>query len=235
MQIDIITLFPEMFQGPFDWSILKKAQQKEALKINFVNPRDFTEDAHRTVDDRPYGGGKGMLLKAEPLFRAVRQVKKKSSWVVYLSPKGKPLEQSQVKKLSQKQHLILVCGHYEGVDERFLKGVDLVLSIGDYVLTGGEIPAMVLVDAVARLLPGVLDVEATREESFAAKRLESPHFTRPQVWRGRRVPSLLLNGDHQEIATWRESQSLKLTKSLRPDLLTKTKRIQEAKSKSISV
>ncbi|MBI4051377.1 MAG: tRNA (guanosine(37)-N1)-methyltransferase TrmD [Elusimicrobia bacterium] len=212
MRVDIVTLFPEMFDGPFNCSILKKAQERGILEVSFVNPRDFAVDSHRTVDDRPYGGGKGMLMKAEPLFRAVRSVKKRGSFVVYFSPRGKRLNQALAKRLSRKRHMILVCGHYEGVDERFLKEVDLSVSMGDYILTGGEIPAMATLDAVGRLLPGVLDKTATAEESFADGFLEFPQYTRPRIWKGMEVPSLLLSGNHERIAQWKMNKRIKIVR-----------------------
>lgn len=222
MKIDVISLFPGMFEGPFSESILKRAREKGLLDIRFVNPRDFAKDRHRTVDDRPYGGGAGMVLMAEPFYRAIKKVRKRNSKVVYLSPKGRLFSQAEAQRLSREKHLVLVCGRYEGIDERVLKYVDLELSIGDYVLTGGEIPAMAVVDAVARLLPGVLSkAESAERDSFQSSLLEHPHYTRPAVWRGRKVPSVLLGGNHAKIEQWRLEQSHKITAKRRPDLIKK--------------
>lgn len=220
MKIDVITLFPGMFEGPFSESILRRARERGLIKIGFVNPRDFAKDRHRTVDDRPYGGGAGMVLMAEPLCRAIKKARRRGSKVVYLSPKGRLFDQALARKLSREKHLVLVCGRYEGIDERVLEYVDLELSIGDYVLTGGEIPAMAVVDAVARLLPGVLSkTQSAERDSFESSRLEHPHYTRPAVWKGRKVPAVLLGGDHAKIERWRLEQSRKLTEKRRPDLL----------------
>ena len=170
--MDVITLFPEMFEVPFGRSIIGKARERGVIEIGLINPRDFAKDRHRTVDDRPYGGGPGMLMMAQPLFEAIKKVRRRNSTVVYMSPQGRPLTQALARELSGKKHLVVVCGHYEGVDERIMKHVNMEVSLGDFVLTGGEIPAMALTDAVARLVPGVLDEEATRRESFTEKRLD---------------------------------------------------------------
>jgi len=227
LRVDVVTLFPQAFEGPVSESILRRAQEKGILEISFVNPRDFTADRHRTVDDRPYGGGAGMLLMAEPLHRAIRSAlprRTRGSMVVLMSPQGKPLDQALARRLSRLKRLVLVCGHYEGVDERIMDFVDLELSIGDYVLTGGELPAMVVTDAVARLLPGVLSKEESSvAESFTEGMLDYPQYTRPREWRGRKVPEVLLSGDHSRIREWRRTAALKATRKKRAELLTESK------------
>lgn len=227
MRITIVTLFPEMFRGPLTESLLKRAQAKGLLEIRFVNPRDFAQDTHRTVDDRPYGGGPGMVLLPEPLFLALKKAgvtKKarasKTPHVVLLSPQGRVFSQERARDLSGKKNLVFVCGHYEGVDERIMDWVHEEISIGDYVLTGGEIPAMALTDAVARLLPGVVKEEGSvREDSFSdPKLLDHPHYTRPAVWRRKTVPPVLLSGHHKDIQAWRRREAEKQTVLKRPDL-----------------
>lgn len=219
MRVDIVTLFPGMFAGPLTESIVGRARARGILELGFADPREFAEDRHRTVDDRPFGGGAGMVLMAEPLHRAIRKVKRRSSLVVLLSPQGRRFDQGVARELAGRRSLVLVCGHYEGVDERVLDFVDMELSIGDFVLTGGELPAMVVVDALARLLPGVLAKEdAAREESFTAELLDYPQYTRPRVWRGRPVPPVLLSGDHARIARWRQDAARDATRKKRPDL-----------------
>ena len=209
-----------MFEGPLSESLMGKARERGLLKLSIHSIRDFTSDARHTADDRTYGGGAGMVLLAEPIYRALRKLRTRRAHVVHLSPQGKPFSQRLAQKLSRKKHLILLCGRYEGVDQRLLEFVDEDISIGDYVLTGGEIPAMVLVDAVARLIPGVVQKEDSLEqESFRHGLLDWPHYTRPAVWRGRSVPKVLLSGDHQKILKWRQAQSLKNTRRKRPDLL----------------
>lgn len=216
MRIDILTLFPEMFRGPLTESILKRAVADEKLQIHFHQIRDFAQDKHRTVDASPYGGGAGMLMKPEPIVRAMEAVidqgkaSKDKPHRIYLSPRGKRLTQTKVEKLAKKNWLILLCGHYEGIDQRIIDGwIDEEVSIGDYVLTGGEIPAMVLVDAVARHIPGVLGKdESAAEESFSPtlkRKREYPHYTRPEEFRGMKVPDVLLSGHHKEIEKWRRS------------------------------
>ncbi|MDP3998168.1 MAG: tRNA (guanosine(37)-N1)-methyltransferase TrmD [bacterium] len=247
MLITVLTLFPEMFKGPLDYSIIKRARNQKLLRLNLLNIRDFAEDRHKTVDDRPYGGGSGMIFKVDVIDRAL---KKATSYqpqatskkrVVLLDPQGKTYTQKNAKRLSKFGHLILVCGHYEGVDERVRKLVDEEISIGDYVLTGGEIPAMVIIDSVTRLLPGVLTKEeATRLESFSpyamrhtplalptsrlhpkhSALLEYPQYTRPPVYRKWKVPQILLSGNHEKIEKWRRDQAGRRTKKHRPDLLT---------------
>jgi tRNA (guanine37-N1)-methyltransferase len=224
MRIDIITLFPAMFGGPFAESIVARAVAAGLVEIEVHNLRDWTADRHRTVDDAPYGGGAGMVLKAEPLFAAIDALAAGSATgahVVLLTPQGEPLRQPLVADLARREHLILVCGHYEGVDERVVEhAVDQEISIGDYVLSGGELPAMVLVDAVVRLLPGALgSPESAQDESHVEGLLEYPHYTRPAQFRGWRVPDVLLSGNHAEVARWRRQQALERTRRRRPDLL----------------
>lgn len=219
MRIDILTLFPDMF-SPLRDSILERASKKGLLDINVTNIRDFSLDSHKKCDDYPYGGGAGMVMTAQPLYDAVMSVKTENSRVIYLSPKGKRLDSNLVKNLSCNEHIILVCGHYEGVDQRFLDlCVDEEVSIGDYVLTGGELPAMVLVDAVSRYVDGVINEESLMEESFNNNLLEYPQYTRPQIFQGLEVPEVLLSGNHKEIAKWRLQQSINTTRQKRPDLL----------------
>lgn len=221
-RVDILTLFTEYFTGPFTVSMVKRAVEKKALRIRLWNIRDFARDRHRTVDDVPYGGGAGMVLKPEPLDQALRRVTRgKKPPVVYLSPQGKPLTHAKVTEFSRLGRLVLICGHYEGVDERVLeKWVDEEISIGDFVLSGGEPAAAALVDAVARLLPGVVsDPRSIEQDSFATGLLDHPHYTRPKVWENREVPEVLCSGDHARIADWRRKQALIATARKRPDLL----------------
>jgi len=229
MRIDIITIFPKMFTAVLGSSILKRAQEKGKVSIFVHNLRDFACDKHRTVDDRPFGGGPGMVMKPEPLFLAVEHIKKQAQsktrqacpYVILLCPQGEVFNQDLAKRISRRGHIILICGHYEGVDERVRqKLVDKEISIGDYVLTGGELPAMVLVDVIVRLIPGVLgDKNSLNFESFEGNLLEHPQYTRPQDFRGMRVPKVLLSGDHKRIALWRQREALKRTRQRRPDLL----------------
>jgi len=220
LRIDIVTLFPDVFFGPFAESIIGRAIKDRIVSIDTVNPRDFTEDKHRTVDDTPYGGGPGMLMMADPLFRAIESCRKEGSCVVLTSPKGERFSQKMARELSREKHLIVVCGHYEGIDERVReKLINREISIGDYVLTSGNIPAMVIVDSVVRLLPGVLgDDASSEEESFSNDLLEYPQYTRPVEYRGMKVPDILLSGNHKLIKEWRREQSIKATKEKRPDL-----------------
>lgn len=223
MKIDILTLFPEMFAS-LDHSILGRAKEKDLLQINIVNIRDFSLNKHKKVDDTPFGGGAGMLMTPEPLYRAIMSVKTKESYTIYLSPAGNVLNQQKVEGLAKAHnHLILVCGHYEGIDERIIELlIDEEISIGDYVLTGGELASMVLVDAVSRYVDGVLGGEhSVNEESFSAGLLEYPQYTRPQNFMGLDVPEVLLSGHHENIRRWREEKSLEKTKRVRPDLLKK--------------
>ncbi len=234
LQFDIITIFPEVFLPIFNESIIKRAQKKGLVKIILHNLRDYSLDKHKKVDDRPFGGGPGMVFRPEPIFRAVDYIKGKSKQkkvkTILLSPQGKKLSQKLAKELSKEKQLILICGHYEGLDERVKKIIDAEVSIGDYVLTGGELPAMVLVDAVTRLIPGVLgDKGSLSEETFENSLLEYPHYTRPQVFKGMKVPEVLVSGNHQRIADWRRKQSLRQTKIRRPDLLKKPVNAKETK------
>ena len=222
IRIDVLTLFPGMFNGPLDESIIQRAREKNILALNIRNLRDFTHDRHKTVDDKPFGGGPGMLLKPEPIFEAVESlVRMDGSKVILMSPSGRRFTQTIARELAKERHLILVCGSYEGFDERIREHLaDDELSIGDFVLTNGALPAMVIVDAVTRLLPGVLgDDDSSREESFSGELLEYPHYTRPAEFRGMKVPDVLLSGNHAEIAKWRAEQALSRTKERRPDLL----------------
>lgn len=220
MQIDILTLFPEMFLSPFDESIIKRARERGLVNINTINIRDFAIDKHMQVDDYPYGGGAGMVMKADVVGAAIENTRSHESWVVYMSPQGKTLNQAKVQNLASRSHLTLLCGHYEGIDERVIDLVDEEISIGDYILTGGEIPAMVLVDAVVRLLPGVLgDEQSPVEESFSHQLLEYPHYTRPRIYKEQEVPEVLLSGHHERIRLWRKKQSLLRTLLKRPELL----------------
>jgi len=233
--IDVVTLFPSMFSGVVGESILKRAQEGGQVKINLVNLRDFSQDKHRKVDAPPYGGGPGMVIMAEPVFDAVEDLRKngrEESFLVLLTPGGVRFDQTLAQELSKQKGLILLCGHYEGFDERVSQGLSpLEVSIGDYVLTGGEIPAMVLLDSVTRLLPGVLGSKDSRlQESFTSGTLEYPQFTRPQEVRGLKVPEVLVSGDHGKIAEWRDDQSKERTEQRRPDLQEKTKTAKSRKS-----
>ncbi len=226
MRIDILTLFPEMFAGPFDHSIIKRAKEQGIADIIIHNIRDYTHDKHRTVDDYPYGGGAGMVLKPEPIFEAVEAIKATADeemTVILLSPQGRLFNQKMAWELSIKPHLVLICGHYEGIDERVRDNlVDEELSIGDYVLSGGEGAVMVVVDAVVRLLPGAVGSEiSVRNDSHSSGLLQYPQYTRPEIYRGWSVPRVLLSGNHGEIAQWRHQQSLLRTFKRRPDLMEK--------------
>ena len=219
MKFDVLTLFPEMFE-PLKQSIIKRASEKKLIDINLVNIRDFSEDKHNKVDDTPYGGGAGMLMKADVVDRAYDSVKSENAKVIYLTPQGKTLNQKIVKDLSKQEHLILLCGHYEGIDQRVLdKIVDEEISIGDYVLTGGELPAMVLIDSVSRYVEGVLSDGSTDEESFSNGLLEYPQYTRPEVFNDVKVPDVLISGHHENIRKWRRERSLENTFKKRPEML----------------
>lgn len=230
-QFDAITLFPQMFDALSQFGVTRRAHERGLWRIRTWNPRDFTSDVHRTVDDRPFGGGPGMVLMAEPLARAVEAARTADPAstvvrprVICLSAAGQPLTDARVKQLAAEgargQGLILVCGRYEGIDQRFIdEMVDAEISVGDFVLSGGEIAAMSLIDAVVRQLPGALKEESVREESFADGHLDAPQYTRPESWRGRAVPPVLLSGDHARIEQWRRSQALERTRCVRPDLL----------------
>lgn len=220
LRITIVTLFPDMFGPVLDASIVGRARRAGLLEVDFVNPRDFALDRHKTVDDRPFGGGAGMVLMAEPVYQALKRARRRGSKVAYLSPQGRRFDQKLAQALSREKHLVLLCGHYEGIDERVLEHADMEISIGDYVLTGGELPAMVIVDAVARLLPGVLaKPDAAERESFSEGLLDFPQFTRPRVWRRRAVPDVLLSGDHRRIEQWRRDAQRRATRRKRPDLM----------------
>jgi tRNA (guanine37-N1)-methyltransferase len=222
MLIDILTLFPEMFEGPFGSSIVRRAADRGIVTIRVRNLRDWTHDRHRTVDDMPFGGGPGMILKPEPLFEAVDHLRTPGAEVVLFTPNGELLRQGIVQELADCNHAILICGHYEGVDERVAEHLATrLISVGDYVLSGGELPAMLLTDAIVRLLPGALGcAESTREEAFSDGLLEYPQFTRPAVFRGLEVPDVVRSGNHQELARWKRRQALQRTLERRPDLLT---------------
>ncbi len=233
MKITILTLFPEMFTGPFDHSIVKHATEKKLISITLRNIRDFGKGTHKMVDDTAYGGGVGMVLRVDVIHEAIEAsldntVPRNRQRVVLLSARGKQFNQESSRRLSQYENLILICGHYEGVDERILEYIDEELSIGDFVLTGGEIPSMLITDSIVRLLPGVLKEGATDQESFSLKEassslLEYPHYTRPKEYQEKTVPEVLLSGNHKKIADWRQEQAKHITKKRRPDLL-KTER-----------
>jgi tRNA (guanine37-N1)-methyltransferase len=234
MKITILTLFPEMFAGPFDHSILKRVKEKGLIQIEFVNMRDFGIGTHKMIDDTPYGGGVGMVMRVDIIHQAIQHAKKTFSqqynnetmkqWVVLMTASGKPFKQSLAKAYSQLDHLILICGHYEGIDDRIKHYIDEEVSIGDFVLTGGEIPAMLITDAVTRLIPGAITEGATEDESFSRRDevlLEYPHYTRPQSYDNQEVPEILLSGNHKKIEAWRKEQAIAKTKKVRPDLLKK--------------
>ncbi len=226
MTISILTLFPEMFSSPFAYSIIKNAIAEKKAKINFVDIRDYGIGRHKSVDDKPYGGGLGMVIRVDVLAKAIesaidKTLRKDEQKIILLDPHGKTFNQKKAKQLSKLKHLILVCGHYEGIDQRIEKFIDEKISIGDFVVTGGEIPAMLVADAVIRLLPEVLKKGATDTESFSDY-LEYPQYTRPKDYKKLAVPKVLLSGNHAEINNWRKSQSLRITKKIRPDLLDKT-------------
>ncbi len=231
MKIDILTIFPDMFKGPMSCSLMNRAIKNKILDINYVDIRSFTKDKHKKVDDRPFGGGPGMLMQVEPIYLSLKSVgvRRKNNlyknpyekpYVIYMSPQGNLLNNKKVRSLSKYEHLVLLCGHYEGVDERVLNWVDEEISIGDYVLTGGEIPAMVLIDSVARMLPGVVqDKNSVEQDSFYNGMLDYPQYTRPAKFKNMKVPEVLLSGNHLEIEKWRKQQSYERTKNRRPDLL----------------
>jgi tRNA (guanine37-N1)-methyltransferase len=221
MKIDILTLFPEICRAPLSESMMKRAQENGIVDLRIHNLRDWTTDKHHVVDDAPFGGGQGMVMKPEPIFAAVESLRKENSFVILMTPPGKSFTQSLAGNLSKHEHLIVVCGHYEGIDHRVTEHlIDMEISIGDYVLTNGAIAAAVLVDAVVRLLPGVLGHEqSSADDSFSAGLLEAPQYTRPAEFRGWKVPEVLLSGDHAEIAAWRKEQALRRTRENRPDLL----------------
>ena len=221
MKFDVLTLFPEMF-GILNQSIIGKAIEKELIDINLINIRDFSKDKHKKVDDTPYGGGAGMVMKPDVVYDAYKSIEDRNAKVIYMSPQGKTLNQKKVEELAKESHLIILCGHYEGIDQRVLdKIVDEEISIGDYVLTGGEIPAMVLIDSVSRYVKEVLNEESIQEESFSNGLLEYPQYTRPEIFEGVKVPEILLSGHHENIEKWRKEKSIEITKKKRPEMLEK--------------
>jgi len=230
--VDILSLFPAYFQGPFDESIFKQARKKGLLEINLIDIRDFSDNRHRKVDDRPFGGGPGMVLMPAPVANALRSVKTPKSRVIFLTPQGKPFTAKKARELAQYSHLIFLCGHYEGIDQRVLdKEVDEEISIGDYVLTNGCLPAIVVLDAVIRFVPNILGDElSASEDSFENGILDCPHFTRPEVFEDVRIPEVLQSGNHKKIAEWRKMAALEKTSLVRPDLLDKINLLGENKN-----
>lgn len=219
MKIDVLTLFPDMFNGVFDESIIKRAMDNNLVDINIYNIRDYSKDPHKKVDDTPYGGGAGMVLMCQPIFDAVKALRSDNSKVILLTPSGKLYKQSTALDLSLEKHLIIICGHYEGFDERIKVICDMELSIGDYILTGGEVPCMVVIDSITRLIDGVIRKESYENESFTDNLLDYPTYTKPRIYEGLSVPDVLVNGDHEKINKWRREQQIKLTEKNRPDLL----------------
>lgn len=234
MQFDILTLFPAFFHGPLYESILRRAWERGILSFRVIDIRDFTEDRHREADDYPYGGGGGMVMKPEPLSRAIKAMKdlKPATRIIYLTPQGPPLDQEKALELSRLERTTLICGHYEGIDERVReKYVDEEISIGDYVLTGGEPAAIVLIDSVARMIPGVLGNEASfQNDSFYTGLLDFPHYTRPEEFEGLKVPEVLLSGHHEKIRNWRRKKALERTAAIRPDLLKRAPLTEEERA-----
>lgn len=212
MQIDILTLFPEMFNGFLTESIIKRAIEKEKVKINIINFRDYTTDSHGKVDDTPFGGGAGMVLQVEPIYNALENIKTKDSHIILLTPSGKTFNQQKAKTLTKHNHIILICGHYEGFDDRIKQLVDEEISIGDFILTGGELPAMMISDAIIRLLDGVINKESLESESFNEELLDYPVYTKPRDFKGMKVPEVLLSGDHKKIEEYRKQEQIRLTK-----------------------
>ncbi len=235
MKIDILSLFPEFLEHFSNWSMIGRAREQEKVEINNINIRDFSKNKHKKVDDYPFGGGPGMVMKVEPIFDAINSVKKAKSKVIYLSPQGKKFNQTMAKELSKEDHIILLCGHYEGIDNRVIENyIDEEISIGDFVLTGGEIPAMVLVDSIVRLLPGVLSSdESFTDESHYKGLLEHPQYTRPREFNNHSVPSVLLSGNHENIDNWKKEEALKATLIKRPDLL-ENKKLSDEESNILS-
>ena len=219
MKIDILTLFPNMFNDVFNESIIKRAKDNKLIDINIIDFREYSKDPHKKVDDTPYGGGAGMVLTCQPIFDAVKDLKKDNSKVILLTPSGKLYKESIAYDLSKEEHLIIICGHYEGFDERIRTLADMEISIGDYVLTGGEIAACVLVDSVTRLIPGVINEDSHINDSFNNYLLDYPTYTKPSVYEGLEVPEVLISGDHKKIDEWRKQKQIEITKELRPDLL----------------
>ena len=221
MKIDILTIFPNMFNDIFNESIIKRAKEDKLIEINIIDFREYSLDPHKKVDDTPFGGGAGMVLMPEPIFRAIDDIKTEDSKVILLTPDGVPYKQKHAYDLSKEKHIIIICGHYEGFDERIRTLADYEISIGDYVLTGGEIPAMVLVDSITRLIPGVINEESHINDSFNNNYLDYPTYTKPRNFRGMEVPEVLISGDHKKIEEYRKEESIKKTEKLRPDLLEK--------------
>lgn len=219
MKIDILTLFPKMFEGFLSESIIKRAINKNLVEINVHNFRDYSLDPHGKVDDTPYGGGAGMVLTCQPIFDCIKSLRTPDSIVIMLTPEGRVYNQKMAIDLSSKKHLILLCGHYEGFDERIKTICDMFISVGDFILTGGEIPSMLITDSIVRLLDGVIDKSSLDSESFNKNLLDYPTYTKPRVYEGMEVPSVLINGDHKKIAEYRLNEQIKKTKELRPDLL----------------
>ena len=226
MKFSVLTLFPDMF-SPLKESIIGKAIEDKKIELNLINIRDFSKDKHKKVDDTPYGGGAGMVMKADVVYDAYEHIKDEKAKVIFLSPQRKTINQNKLKELATEEHIILLCGHYEGIDQRVIDEiVDEEISIGDYVLTGGELPAMVLIDSVSRYVEGVLSKDSIKEESFTNNLLEYPQYTRPEIFHGIKVPEVLLSGHHENIKKWREEQSLKNTLQKRPNLLKRKEDIQ---------
>ena len=219
MKIDVLTLFPNMFTGFLNESIIKRAREKEIVDIQIHNFRDYSLDPHGKVDDTPFGGGAGMVLACEPIFRAIEDIRTDDSIVIMLTPEGTTYNQKVAINLSKKKHLILLCGHYEGFDERIKSICDMFISVGDFILTGGEIPSMLIIDSITRLIDGAITSESLDDESFNNNLLDYPTYTKPRNFRGMEVPEILLSGDHKKIANWRYNEQIKKTKELRPDLL----------------
>lgn len=221
MKIDILTLFPSMFDGVFSQSIIKRAQENNLVTIELHDIRTFSLDKHQRVDDYAFGGGKGMVLMPEPIYRAINSVRTKDSVVIMMTPQGKTYHQKMAYEFSKQKHLIILCGHYEGFDERIRKFVDVEVSVGDYILTGGEIPSMIMVDSIVRLLEGVIEEDSHKNDSFNQNRLDYPVYTKPVEFMGMKVPDVLLSGHHENISKWRLEESIKKTEERRPDLLEK--------------
>lgn len=219
MTIDILTLFPEMFEGFINTSIIKRAIEKEIIRVNLINFRDYSPLNNKQVDDTPYGGGAGMILRCEPIFECLDSINTEDAYIILLSPEGTKYKQDVAKRLKKHKHLIIICGHYEGFDERIKTRVDEVISIGDYILTGGEIPAMAITDSIARLLPGVITKSSLDDESFNDNLLDYPTYTKPAEYRGLKVPDVLISGNHKLIGEYRKNMKIEKTKALRPDLM----------------
>ncbi len=222
MKIDVLTLFPDMYTGIINESIIARAIKNNLVEINIHNFRDYSKDKNKKVDDYGFGGGKGMVLMPQPIYDAINDLKKEDTLVIMMTPQGTPYNQKKAYELSKYKHLIILCGHYEGFDERIRSFVDLEISVGDYVLTGGEIPSMVLIDSITRLIPGVIEEESHKEDSFNNNLLDYPVYTKPVQFNGMKVPDVLLSGHHENIRKWRLEQSIKKTKERRPDLLEKS-------------